>query len=140
MDRHLLGLYILNELQGRRPRPAFFTDPAYTRSTHFKLSTSNIGSAPIWGGFAVRACFPARCRPARGSDVRAVPGLQAMYEDGFGVCYGIQEDKICFSVSANNNCPSTSAAAFRTALERALIDMQELCLTRNVIYAAQAKL
>lgn len=55
IDRHLMGLYILSEMQGLRPRPAFFTDRGYVESSRYVLSTSNIGSSPVWGGFMVRA-------------------------------------------------------------------------------------
>ncbi len=98
------------------PQPALFTDKAYTASSRYVLSTSNIGSSPMQGGFS------------------------PMYEDGYGVCYCIQQDKLLFSITASHACKDTDAAAFRDALERSLIDMQKVCLERNVMYVAESRL
>jgi hypothetical protein len=50
------------------------------------------------------------------------------------VCYGITNDKIKFSITSIKDCPDTSASRMKDAIERALLDMQRLCLTRNVMY------
>ena len=76
----------------------------------------DIGSSPMWGGFA------------------------PMYTEGFGCCYNVRPDVLKFSITANNMCAETDAGAFRDALERSLIDMQQVCLSRNVMYVASAKL
>ena len=67
-------------------------------------------------------------------------GFAPMYEEGFGVCYNVRPDALKFSISANNTVAETDAGAFRDALERSLIDMQQVCLARNVMYMAEAKL
>lgn len=120
IDRHLMGLYIISEMSGMDPKPAFFTDPNYIKSTQFKIATSNIsggrGSSPIWGGFS------------------------AMFDDGYGVCYAFQPDRINFSISAYHTCPDTSAAKYRRCLESALLEMRALCLSRNVMYISKSNL
>lgn len=65
---------------------------------------------------------------------------QAMHTDGFGVCYGIEKDRINISITANNDEPGTSATEMRSALQASLVQMQELCLTREVMYLAKPKL
>ena len=57
-----------------------------------------------------------------------------MYDDGYGVCYGISEDVINFSITCYHHCPHTDTEKFARSLESALLDMRELCLARNVIY------
>ncbi|TMW62458.1 hypothetical protein Poli38472_005076 [Pythium oligandrum] len=120
VDRHLMGLYIVSEMSGITPRPSLFSDKAYDLSKKFLISTSNIsggpGSVPIWGGFS------------------------AMYTEGYGVCYALQPDRINVSITAYHACEETSAAEFKRHLESALLDMAELCLSRNVIYVGQSKI
>ncbi|CAK4663870.1 hypothetical protein AeMF1_011375 [Aphanomyces euteiches] len=120
VDRHLMGLMIVSEMSGITPRPSLFTDKAYDLSKRYRLSTSNIsgapGASPIWGGFS------------------------AMYDDGYGVCYALQPDRINFAISCYNTDPNTDAVKFKRHLEAALLDMVELCLSRNVIYVGQSNL
>ena len=112
IDRHLMGLYILSEMSGLSPRPALFTDANFSRSKRYTISSSNIsgsrGASPIWGGFS------------------------ALYDDGYGVCYALQPDRINFSISAYHTYPTTSASKYKRSLEAALLEMRELCLSRNV--------
>jgi hypothetical protein len=64
--------------------------------------------------------------------------FSAQYEDGYGVCYGIQEDSLKFSITANTACKETSAEGMRKALADSLIDMQRVLLSRNLIYIGAA--
>lgn len=120
VDRHLMGLQIVSEMSGITPRPSLFSDKAYELSKRYRISTSNIsggaGASPIWGGFS------------------------AMYDDGYGICYALQPDRINFSITCYNNEATTSAAEFKRALEAALLEMVELCLSRNVIYVGKSNL
>ena len=61
-------------------------------------------------------------------------GFSPFSEEGIGVCYGIRKDMINFSIVASRNFDATDAKVFREALARALVDMQQLLLTRNVMY------
>jgi hypothetical protein len=58
----------------------------------------------------------------------------AQYEDGYGVCYGIQEDSLKFSITCNNGCKDTSSDGMREALAASLIDLQRVLASRNIIY------
>lgn len=117
VDRHLMGLYIVSEMSGISPRPSLFTDVGMLRSKEYRLSTSNIsmGASPMFGGFA------------------------PIVKDGYGVCYGIEADLLKFSVCAFKSGGATDASKMRASIEAALMDMQEVLLTRNVIYLAEAK-
>lgn len=112
VDRHFMGLYIAAMMSGMDPMPSIFTDKGFLASRKYRLSTSNISmkSSPMFGGF------------------------MAMYEDGYGVCYSMRNELLKFSVTANTKDPDTSATAFCAALEQALVDIQKVCLSRNVIY------
>eukprot|EP01138_Halocafeteria_seosinensis_P013724 gb/GECG01014015.1/.p1 GENE.gb/GECG01014015.1/~~gb/GECG01014015.1/.p1 ORF type:complete len:658 (+),score=72.15 gb/GECG01014015.1/:1-1974(+) len=117
IDRHLMGLYIVSEMNGIRPVPSLFTDKGFNVSKEYKLSTSNISmqSSPMFGGFFT------------------------IHEDGYGVCYSIRKDRVKFSITANTKGPSTDATKMKQALSDSLIDMQKLCLTRNVIYVTSSE-
>ncbi|GMF29263.1 unnamed protein product [Phytophthora lilii] len=120
IDRHLMGLQIVAEMSGITPKPSLFTDRAFELSKKYLVSTSNIsggpGASPIWGGFS------------------------AMYNEGYGVCYALQPDRINVSITCYHVCPETSAATFKRYLETALLEMVDLCLTRNVIYIGSSKI
>lgn len=143
IDRHLMGLNILSEMSGIKPRPALFTDKGYLVGKKYRLSTSNIslGDSPIFGGFT------------------------AMYDDGYGVCYGLMDGSMKFSIASiavcaahrcelacgvlechgcaapsPQTCKATSSSSFRDGLQQSLIDMQRLCLTRNVVDVGASKL
>lgn len=104
-DRHLLGLQLAAHELGV-PAPALFADPAYSGSGgggNFTLSSSNVsGYLWLWGGFA------------------------PMVEQGYGVCYDIQSDKLGMLVSAWNKCPATDAVRFRAELNSAFRSMGAL--------------
>ncbi|CAH0481860.1 unnamed protein product [Peronospora belbahrii] len=120
IDRHLMGLQIVAEMSGITPKPSLFTDRAFELSKKYLVSTSNIsggpGASPIWGGFS------------------------AMYNEGYGVCYALQPDRINVSITCYHVCPETSAVGFKRHLETALLEMVDLCLTRNVIYVGSSKI
>uniref|UniRef100_K3WLZ3 Choline/carnitine acyltransferase domain-containing protein n=1 Tax=Globisporangium ultimum (strain ATCC 200006 / CBS 805.95 / DAOM BR144) TaxID=431595 RepID=K3WLZ3_GLOUD len=120
IDRHLMGLQVVSEMSGITPKPSLFTDKAFEVSKKFLLSTSNVsggpGASPIWGGFS------------------------AMFNEGYGVCYALQPDRINVSVSAYHVYEETDAAKFKRHLETALLDMADLCLSRNVIYVGSSKI
>jgi hypothetical protein len=84
VDRHLMGLYILSEMSGITPRPALFSDKGYLKAKTYHLSTSNVSSGA--GGF------------------------MAMTEEGYGVCYGIQEGLIVFNISSYAVCLAPSSS------------------------------
>jgi len=105
------------QIQGIKPKPALFTDPGFLKSRKFYLSTSNvsIGATPTFGGYA------------------------PFFSGGYGVCYTLQEGGVGACVSHAKGT-RTDCVKMRDALVEALIDMQKLCLTRNIMYGAAAKL
>ncbi|ORX98578.1 acyltransferase ChoActase/COT/CPT [Basidiobolus meristosporus CBS 931.73] len=77
VDRHLLGLRLL--LRPNEPKPAIFQDKAYSYSSHWNLSTSQLASEffDSWGYGEV------------------VP-------DGFGIAYIIKNNALHFTVTSMN--------------------------------------
>lgn len=119
IDRHLLGLKILSSLTrntataadtkgtssmststGVENQPAvthpLFQSVGYMKSTSFLLSTSNIGSTSVWGGFAP-SC-----------------------SNGYGACYNIGTSTITFSLTAFNQDKTTNAYEFGQVLRHCL--------------------
>src|SRR5689334_318785 len=74
-DRHLLGLRML--IAPDEPKPAIFTDPAYAKTSHWNLSTSQL-SSEYFDGY----------------------GWGEVVPDGFGIAYMIKEDSLRFNVVA----------------------------------------
>ncbi|KAK4880539.1 hypothetical protein RN001_008685 [Aquatica leii] len=106
VDRHLLGLKLAAkdlccEL------PAFFSDVGYTRSTHFRLSTSQVAT---------------KCD--------ALMAYGPSVYDGYGLCYNPRKNDINFGLSAWAGCCETNIEQFQTYLIQSLCDMQTL-LCRN---------
>lgn len=74
IDRHLLGLRL--SLQPGEPTPAIFVDHAYTLTSHWTLSTSQIPSE-LFEGY----------------------GWGEVVPDGFGVAYMVKGDSLRFNVT-----------------------------------------
>ncbi|KAL1525325.1 hypothetical protein AB1Y20_020186 [Prymnesium parvum] len=115
IDRHLLGLYIAASLRGGS-LPPLFTDKAYKASGgmgNFRISTSNVGYTPQFGGFA------------------------PMTPDGYGVCYAQLEKRMQISITAWRSCPETSPTLFRETLAAALCELQEVCIQATTANASK---
>ncbi|KAJ8983433.1 hypothetical protein NQ317_005898 [Molorchus minor] len=102
VDRHLLGLKLL-ALENGLQLPDIYKDPSFVRSTHMRLSTSQV--ATKCDGFM---CYA------------------PLTVDGYGCCYNPRPYDINFGVSAFVKCPETSAHQFREALENSLHDMHNI--------------
>lgn len=105
IDRHLLGLRIVAEAEGKVSEPAIFTDPGLLKSSTFALSTSNVstsGAATIIGGYA------------------------PFFPGGYGICYSLDADRLSFCISHVKGS-RTDVDAMRKSIETALFDMQALC-------------
>lgn len=105
IDRHLLGLKLTAIEQGANV-PELFMDTAFTSSTHFRLSTSQV--------------------PAK-ADLMMLFG--PVVPDGYGICYNPQADHINFSVSAFNTSPETNSDQFAANLVESLLEMNQLLAT-----------
>ncbi|KAF4522335.1 hypothetical protein B566_EDAN011336 [Ephemera danica] len=100
VDRHLLGLRLI-AIENGMDVPKLFLDTGYTRSSHMRLSTSQVA---------------ARCR--------SFMCYGPLVPDGYGCCYNPRADEIVFGTSAFNSNPDTSAVKFCAALEQSLYEMQ----------------
>lgn len=120
IDRHLMGLLIVSEMSGISPKPSLFTDKAFEISKKYRISTSNISggrnASPIWGGFS------------------------ALYNDGYGICYGIQPDQFSFSISGYHACPENDVNELKKYLEIALVEMHEVCASTNGLHVGASNL
>lgn len=102
VDRHLLGLKLLAK-ENNLPVPALYSDEAYTKSTHFRISTSQVASSN-----------------------RAFMCYGPVVEDGYGICYNPRNDDMLFAVSALKSCAHTSANVMGQHLVDALERMHAL--------------
>ncbi|PPQ86322.1 hypothetical protein CVT25_005622 [Psilocybe cyanescens] len=75
VDRHLFGLKKL--LQPSEPLPAIYTDPTFSKSSHWELSTSQLSSA-FFDGW----------------------GYGEVVEDGYGLAYAIGDDYIRWTITS----------------------------------------
>ncbi|KAF2897173.1 hypothetical protein ILUMI_09001 [Ignelater luminosus] len=104
VDRHLLGLKLSAKEMGLSV-PEIFQDPSFVRSTHMRISTSQV--ATKCDGFM---CYG------------------PIEDDGYGCCYNPRDNDINIAVSAFASNKDTSAKQFRTALENSLVDMETLLI------------
>nr|CAD7426931.1 unnamed protein product [Timema monikensis] len=102
VDRHLLGLKLIAVENGLEI-PALFKDPAYIRSTHFRMSTSQV---------------PMRCD--------GVLSFGPLVPDRYTICYNPRNLNINFSISAFRSNPETNAKKFQEALYKSLQDMHDV--------------
>ncbi|XP_059213271.1 carnitine O-acetyltransferase [Centropristis striata] len=102
IDRHLLGLKMV-AVEEKLSIPKIYTDSAYAKALHYKLSTSQVPS-----------------------QTDCVMCFGPVVPDGYGVCYNPMNDHINFAVSSFNTCEETKAAHLAKAMEEALLDMRTL--------------
>lgn len=101
IDRHLLGLRLMTVESGIE-EPSLFKDPAYTRTSSWRLSTSQLSSRHFQVVFG------------------------PVVEDGIGSCYGILDNSIHFKVTtARKSC--VNASQFCGAVNDALTRMAQIC-------------
>lgn len=99
VDRHLFGLKQLVKQDQGEEVPAFYKDPIFAKSSHWDLSTSNLGSKFLDGW-----------------------GYGEVVSDGYGLSYAIHDDKLCWGITTMNGDSKVMAEA----LERAATDMKEM--------------
>nr|XP_040053614.1 carnitine O-acetyltransferase isoform X2 [Gasterosteus aculeatus aculeatus] len=102
IDRHLLGLKMV-AVENNLSIPDIYTDTAYAKALHYKLSTSQVPS-----------------------QTDCVMCFGPVVADGYGVCYNPMNDHINFAVSSFNTSKDTDAAHLAQAVEGALLDMRTL--------------
>jgi len=104
VDRHLFGLRMIQEREGL-PKPAIFTDMAYTKSSHWNISTSHCGSACL-----------------------ALFGFGPVVVDGFGVGYMIKSNSINFNITSKYTMSIFSSNIFAALLEQSLLHLHSIVL------------
>jgi carnitine O-acetyltransferase len=102
IDRHLLGLK-LTAKENKIKLPEFFQDPGLVKSSHFRISTSQVASVN-----------------------QAFMCYGPLVPNGYGCCYNPRQNDISFGISAFNSSKETNAAQFKIALQQCLIDMQSI--------------
>ncbi|KAG0171267.1 Carnitine O-acetyltransferase mitochondrial [Apophysomyces sp. BC1034] len=118
VDRHLFGLK--NSLLPNEPKPALFSDPAYSYSSHWYLSTSQL-SSEYFEGY----------------------GWGQVVNDGFGVAYMIKANALQFNVASVKDLEVhgkkyvNGTHHFKQCLEDAANDLRDLLITE---VPAEAKL
>ncbi|KAJ3045926.1 hypothetical protein HDV00_006192 [Rhizophlyctis rosea] len=115
VDRHLLGLRLMLK-EGETCD--VFKDPAYAKSSTWKLSTSGL--------------FP--------GDRVLGTGFGAVVQDGYGMNYMIGPKMIKIGIESKNSCKETSTDKFRKTLEGVLVDMIAVCKGANVEGGGDGKL
>ncbi|KAF4520959.1 hypothetical protein B566_EDAN011595 [Ephemera danica] len=100
VDRHLMGLGMATAELGLE-MPKLFQDPGFTRSSYYRLSTSQM--------FMRYAAFFM---------------FGPVVSDGYGICYNLQPDRIPFGISAIKSS-KTDAFKLAEALEKSFLDMKE---------------
>lgn len=104
VDRLLLGLKMI-AIENEIPVPELYKDPAYSISTEFKISSSQVAT---------------QCD--------AVMFYGPLVKDGYGCCYNPQAHSVTFGLSSFNSCATTSTAQFRDALQESLTQMHDCLL------------
>lgn len=102
VDRHLLGLKLI-ALENKKPIPEFFNSPGFVKSTHFRMSTSQVASVnPAF------MCYG------------------PLVENGYGCCYNPRKNDMFFAISSWRSDPETNSDEFHDTLKCALDDMHAL--------------
>jgi carnitine O-acetyltransferase len=114
-DRLLLGLKMICLEKGWE-LPEIYKDPAFSRSSHWAVSTSQLSSEGFYVGFG------------------------PVVDDGYGVCYSIRDNMVTLTVSSHEDNPTTPVEGFYKALHESLLEMQTLCEAAAPAKPAKAKL
>ncbi|XP_059616378.1 carnitine O-acetyltransferase [Phlebotomus argentipes] len=99
VDRHLLGLKLTAQ-ENNLKVPELFSDAGYLKSSHMRLSTSQVASK-----YEAYMCYG------------------PLVDNGYGCCYNPREDDMLFGISAFHSCPETSSQKFSVTLKESLMDM-----------------
>ncbi|XP_062121291.1 carnitine O-acetyltransferase-like isoform X1 [Drosophila sulfurigaster albostrigata] len=102
VDRHLLGLKLM-ALENNLPVPEFYSSPGYTKSMHFRVSTSQV--ATLYDAFM---------------------GYGPATDDGYASCYNPRDDDIIVAITCWRYNQDTDPDKFAKALEEAFLDMQSV--------------
>lgn len=110
VDRHLFGLKKSVRADEGEAVPALFTDPAFARSSHWELSTSQLSSKWFdgWGygegvwflGLLPRFLLYTDFIPPPPFLPPFFPSLPLVVPDGYGLAYAIGDDYIRWTITS----------------------------------------
>ena len=126
MDRHLLGLKLTAAENGIET-PGLFTDTAFSRSMHFRLSSSQVHNQDCIIPASVLTNNILLQVPV--SNHRTFLNFGAVVEDGYGVCYNPCESEILLSVSSWHHCSETDSQLMASRLHSSLTEMRDLLVS-----------
>ncbi|KAM8715751.1 hypothetical protein ACLKA7_002747 [Drosophila subpalustris] len=102
VDRHLLGLKMMAQENGL-PIPEFYSSPGYTKSMHFRVSTSQVATT-----------------------YDAFMGYGPATDDGYAACYNPRDQDIIVAITSWSYNFETNSDKFAKALEAAFLEMQDV--------------
>ncbi|XP_030377480.1 carnitine O-acetyltransferase-like isoform X2 [Scaptodrosophila lebanonensis] len=102
VDRHLLGLKLM-AVENDLPVPKFYSSPGFVKSSHFRVSTSQVATP-----------------------YDAFMGYGPATDDGYACCYNPRECDIIFAISAWRHNNITNHVKFAKTLAASLIEMKNL--------------
>ncbi|KAF5300479.1 hypothetical protein FQA39_LY02278 [Lamprigera yunnana] len=103
IDVHLVGLREAAKELNLPYLPELFTDKSYSIANQFVISSSQTGNFKniLWG-------------------------FGPTTTNGYGVHYGIQSDRIVFTISSLHSCEDTCSEKFKLALSESLYDIEKM--------------
>ncbi|XP_005182585.2 carnitine O-acetyltransferase-like [Musca domestica] len=108
VDRHLLGLKLM-ALENKLPLPKFYSSPGYVKSSHFRISTSQVATKNL-----------------------AFMSYGPSTDDGYACCYNPRDNDIFLAVSSWRSNNETCSEKYAKSIEEALTKMHDILLkTQN---------
>ncbi|XP_061402052.1 carnitine O-acetyltransferase-like [Musca vetustissima] len=104
VDRHLLGLKLM-ALENNLPIPKFYTSPGYLKSSHFRISTSQVATKNL-----------------------AFMSYGPSTDDGYACCYNPRDNDMFLAVTSWRSNKETCSEKFATSIEEALSKMHEILM------------
>ena len=117
IDRHLFGLKKM--LRDGEPLPEIYSDPAYSRTSHWELSTSQL-SSPFLDGWGYGEGGHFDFYHPRSVTSEALTPSGTVVPDGFGLSYSIGDDYIRWTITSLKH----NTAALRRCLDEAATETQ----------------
>ncbi|KAH8354587.1 hypothetical protein KR059_008808, partial [Drosophila kikkawai] len=102
VDRHLLGLKVM-AMENNLPIPKFFSSPGFVKSSHFRMSTSQVATK-----------------------YDAFMGYGPAVDDGYACCYNPRDNDIILAISAWSHCKVTDLLVFTKTLEQSFLEMKDI--------------
>jgi len=102
VDRHLLGLKLMAQ-ENNLPIPEFYSSLGYTKSMHFRVSTSQVATK-----------------------YDAFMGYGPATDDGYAACYNPRDHDIIVAITSWRYNNDTDPDKFATALENSFLEMQDV--------------